>query len=61
LAAQVVNHQLVSESISALSLMGFTPNKKALSAQNPMRDVAMGSGLVSDEAPATVDTDAETI
>lgn len=60
MAAQVVSHQLVSESISALALMGFTPNKKALDAKNPMRDVAMGSGLVSEESP-TVDTESETI
>lgn len=64
-AAQYVSHQLVTDSLNALSMMGFTPNMKQLESKNPMRDAVKSAGiaLADQENPEnpTVDTEAETV
>lgn len=59
MAAQVIDHQLVMDSMSALSTMGFTPNLKALEAKNPLRDAVKSSGLTLESK--AIDTEAETV
>lgn len=48
MAAAMVGHQLLNESVSALTGMGFTPNRKAISGANPLRN-RVGQNLLADE------------
>ncbi len=62
MAKQHIDHQLVVDSMNALSQMGFSPNMKQLEAKNPLRDKVIEAGVaLADSKTPTLEAEVEEI